>query len=173
MKSINEILRDYTLGETGVEDTNDALREAGAGFHLEPGRNEITEADRRETVVGYFPEQASGWGLLDTGIGPLEKVRVSKGRLECAVNEVLGDGTANMAAFVSICGRVYQVLGDRLAEAAEERREGSALPERVDLGRRADLRNMTAVQETRTGSYAVSYDEHGYAVRAARRGGMA
>ena len=116
MKSINEILKDYTAGETGLEDTNAALKEAGAGYHLEPGRNEITDKDRRETVIGYFPEQANGWGLLDTGTGTLDKVHVVDGRLDHAVNEVLPDRRTNMTAYVTVCGKVYEVLGDRLAE---------------------------------------------------------
>lgn len=116
MKSIKEILKDYTAGEAELEETNAALKEAGAGYHLEPGRNELTDDNRRETVVGYYPEQARGWGLLDTGTGSLEKVRVVNGRLDGPVNEVLADGTANMAAYVTICGKRYQVLGDKLAE---------------------------------------------------------
>ena len=56
MNDINEILRGYTAGEADLERTNAALREAGAGFHLEPGRNELTEEDRRQTTVGYYPE---------------------------------------------------------------------------------------------------------------------
>ena len=51
MKSteIYEILRDYTAGKEGLEETNAALREAGAGFHLTPGRNVLSDAERRET----------------------------------------------------------------------------------------------------------------------------
>ena len=39
---IADILFKYTTGEATLEETNDALKEAEAGFNLEPGRNEIT-----------------------------------------------------------------------------------------------------------------------------------
>lgn len=113
---IYEILRDYTAGEEGLEETNAALREAGAGFRLAPDRNELTEQDRRETVVGYYPEQANGWGLLDTGTGTPDKVHLAGGRLDYPVNEVLPDGSVNMAAYVHICGRTYAVREDVLTE---------------------------------------------------------
>ena len=88
MKAIHEIVRDYTTGEADLEATNAALSEAGAGFSFRPGQNVITDEDRKQTVVGYYPEQASGYGLLDTGTGSMEKVRVAGGRLEYPVNQV-------------------------------------------------------------------------------------
>ena len=71
---INDILRRYTSGGETLENANAALAAAGAGFRLEPGRNEITGEERNQTVTGYAPEQASGFGLLDTGTGAMEKV---------------------------------------------------------------------------------------------------
>lgn len=124
---IYEILRDYTAGKEGLEETNAALREAGAGFHLTPGRNVLSDAERRETVVGYYPEQASGWGLLDTGTGTVDKVHVAGGRLDHAVNEVWEDGSCSMMAYVHICGRVYAVRGDVLAPAGDAGEEGDDL----------------------------------------------
>ena len=50
MKSIDEIIRDYTAGEADLEATNAALAKAKAGFRLEPGKNIITDEDRRQTV---------------------------------------------------------------------------------------------------------------------------
>ena len=171
MKTINEILRDYTTGETDLEAANAALKEAGAGYHLEPGKNELTEEDLRETVVGYYPEQASGWGLLDTGTGSLEKVHVANGRLDHAVNEVLPDGTVNMEAYVTICGQVYAVLEDKLAAIQAECEDCKVppLPERADLRRRTELAGQTVEQRTKTGTYAVTYDGNGYAVTAAKK----
>lgn len=119
MKSTYEIIKAYTGGEKDLVETNAALKERGAGFHLDPTRNEITEENMAETVVGYYPEQANGYGLLDTGTGSLDKVHIRNGRLDCAVNEVLPDGRVNMAAFVFICGRTYCVEGDRLAKLPE------------------------------------------------------
>lgn len=165
--NINEILKDYTAGEADLEKTNAALQEAGAGFGLKPGKNVLTDEDRKQTVVGYYPEQASGWGLLDTGTGSMERVHVINGRLDHAVNQVDGDGKANMTAYVIICGKTYEVLGDTLAEP----RQTDAAPEvqkEVDLSRRMDLAGRQAEQTCRQGCFLVTYDEDGYAVKARR-----
>lgn len=173
MKTINEILKDYTTGETDLEAANAALKEAGAGYHLEPGKNELTEEDRRETTVGYYPEQAHGWGLLDTGTGSLDKVHIVGGRLDHAVNEVLDlpDKPTNMLAYVTICGQVYAVLEDKLAAIQAECEDCKVppLPERADLRRRTELAGKTVEQRTKTGTYAVTYDGNGYAVTAAKK----
>lgn len=116
MKNINETMRKYTAGESTVEETNRALKEAGASFHLDPVRNELTEEEKQATTVGYYPEQANGFGLLDTGTGTMEKVAVTDGTLAYAVNEVREDGSTNMLAFVHICGRCYAVKGRNLVE---------------------------------------------------------
>lgn len=119
MKSINEIVRDYTAGTEDLEKTNAALKDAGAGFRFVPGQNEITDSDRQETVVGYYPHQANGYGLLDTGTGSMEKVPVKEGRLPFAVNEVQPDGSTNGFAYVIICGKTYEVKGDTLVDYRE------------------------------------------------------
>lgn len=168
MNNINEILRDYTTGEADLEKTNAALAEAGAGFCLEPGRNEITDEDRRQTVVGYYPEQATGLGLLDTGTGSMEKVCVYHGRLEHPVNEVQPDGGTNMAAYVIICGKTYEVFGDELREPSEDQVGGRAVQKEVDMRRRTDLAGQTAEQFCRRGHFIVTYDADGYAVKAKR-----
>lgn len=116
MKNINEIIQKYTAGESTVEETNAALKEAGASLHLDPARNELTEAEKRATSVGYYPEQANGFGLLDTGTGIMEKVHVAGGLLDYPVNEVREDGSTNMLAFVYICGRRYEVKGRAMVE---------------------------------------------------------
>lgn len=167
MNNINEILKDYTTGEADLEKTNAALQEAGAGFSLQPGQNEITDADRQETVVGYYPHQACGYGLLDTGTGSMEKVPVKNGKLPFAVNEVQPDGSTNGFAQVVICGRVYEVFGDTLGEV-RERPEDKPVQKEVDLRRRTDLAGQTAEQVCRQGRFLVTYDEMGYAVKARR-----
>lgn len=173
MKNVNEILKDYTAGNEDLEATNAALAEAGAGYHLEPGQNDLTEDNLRETVVGRYPEQASGWGLLDTGTGTVDKVHVAGGKLDYAVNEVLPDGTTNMLAYVTICGRTYEVLGDKLTEVrVDEDCEACKvpqLPRTTDMRRRTELAGQTVEQRTKSGTYAVTYDEDGYAVRATRK----
>lgn len=167
MSNINEILKDYTTGEADLEATNAALVEAGATFSLQPGQNEITEEDRRATMVGYYPSQANGYGLLDTGTGSREKVHVTGGRLDNAVNQVQPDGSTNMAAYVIICGKIYEVFGDVL----EEPRTAEAAPrvqKTVDMSRRPDLAGQTVEQFCRMGHFSVTYDEAGRAVKARR-----
>jgi len=165
---IKSIIRSFTAGETSLEDTNIALEAVGAAFRLDFGRNEITEEERLETLVGYYPNQASGYGLLDTGTGSLDKVRVIKGRLENPVNEVQLDGTTNCRAFVMICGKTYEVLGDRLADVKPDPEPPQPVQKEPDMHRRLDLANQVVEQQTARGRYAVTYDAGGYAVKAAR-----
>ena len=115
-KNINEIMSKYTAGESTVEETNAALNEAGCIFHFDPDRHELTEEEKRATTVGFYPEQANGFGLLDTGTGTMEKVAVTDGTLAYAVNEVREDGSTNMLAFVYICGKRYEVKGRTMVE---------------------------------------------------------
>lgn len=109
MKTIEEILLDYTRGEKDLPETNEALKEAGSGLTLNPSRNEITEEEKRATTVGYYPDQANGWGLMDHGVGSMEKVHVVDGRTP-DVN--MGEETA----YVYIAGRKYRLRGDTLAD---------------------------------------------------------
>ena len=109
MKTIEEILLDYTRGEKDLPETNEALKETGSSLILNPSRNEITEEERRATTVGYYPDQANGWGLMDHGVGDMEKVHVVDGRTP-DVN--MGEEIA----YVYIAGRKYRLLGDILAD---------------------------------------------------------
>ena len=109
MKTIEEILLDYTRGEKDLPETNEALMETGSGLILNPSRNEITEEEKRATTVGYYPDQANGWGLMDHGVGSMEKVHVVDGRTP-DVN--MGEEIA----YVYIAGRKYRLLGDILAD---------------------------------------------------------
>lgn len=113
---IADILFKYTTGEATLEETNDALKEAEAGFNLEPGRNEITPDEMALTTVGDTPGEANGFGLLDTGTGSMEKVHVTNGKLDEAINQVNHDGTTNMLAFVIIGPNRYEVKGDTLTD---------------------------------------------------------
>lgn len=109
MSHLREIINKYTAGEATLETTNNALADAGAGFHLNPKKNILTEEEKRATTVGYYPEQANGYGLLDTGTGSLDKVRVKNGQL---VNCDCG----SMYALFCIAGKTYHVQGRTLTE---------------------------------------------------------
>ncbi len=109
MKTINEIMQDYTSGKTPLEETNKALQEAGAGFHLEPGKNALTEEEIRATTIGYYPDMANGFGLLDSGTGTFDKVRVKAG-------ELVDCDCGSMFALCTMAGRTYEVKGKTLTE---------------------------------------------------------
>ena len=119
--NINDILRDYTSGKENVEATNAALKAAGATFHLEPGKNTLTAKEIKAAVGGPRPEDADGFGLLDTGTGGLDKCHVEHGTLTGgAINQVMADGTTSMRAYVSIGGYTWEVYGDTLGEVRGE-----------------------------------------------------
>ena len=98
MKNITEIIEQYTAGKKNLEETNEALRAAGAQFHLNPEKNVLTEE-----------ESLSGYGLLDTGTGTLDKVQVVNG-------ELANCDCGGMRAFVLMGGKTYEVFGKKLKE---------------------------------------------------------
>lgn len=122
---IADILFKYTTGEATLEETNDALKEAEAGFNLEPGRNEITPDEMALTTVGDTPEEANGFGLLDTGTGSMEKVHVTNGKLDEAINQVNHDGTTNIRARVGAispqCPEAFQTTASAIRPQTTQR----------------------------------------------------
>ena len=109
MKTIEEIILDYTKGEKDLPETNEALKEAGSDLYLDPDRNKLTEEEKHSTTVGYYPDQANGYGLMDHGVGCLEKVHVVNGR---TVDVDMGQETA----YVYMAGKRYRLRGDVLTE---------------------------------------------------------
>ena len=109
MRDLKEIISKYTAGDATLEATNTALEEVGANFHLNPQKNVLSEEEKRATTIGYYPEQANGYGLLDTGTGSLDKVKIKDGKLvncDCGI----------MYALVSMAGRTYHGKGTTLVE---------------------------------------------------------
>ena len=105
----NEILNKYTTGEMTLPEVNEALKAAGSDLYLNPDRNKLTEEEMRGTTVGYYPDQANGYGLMDHGVGAFEKVRVVNGK---TVDVNMGEEYA----LVYIAGHKYQLKGDTLVE---------------------------------------------------------
>lgn len=106
----NEILNKYTTGEMTLPEANEALKEADSDLYLDPNRNVITPEELAETRVGVTPDEANGYGLMDHGVGCLEKVHVLNGR---TVDVDMGQE----AAYVYIGGHKYRLRGDVLTEA--------------------------------------------------------
>ena len=95
--TINEIIAKYTIGEADLDTTNEALKKANAGFHLDPMKNKLTEEEIANGTAG----------LLDTGTGSLDKVLIKDGHL---VNCDCGE----MIAYVLMNGETYKVEGTKI-----------------------------------------------------------
>ena len=113
IKTIEEIILNYTKGEKDLPETNEALKEAGSNIYLNPDRNKLTEEEKRSTTVGYYPDQANGYGLMDHGVGSLEKVHVVNGK---TVDVNMGAEIA----YVYIAGKKYELKGDTLMDTNPE-----------------------------------------------------
>ena len=98
--SIDDILMKYTNGEMDLEKTNQALKEAGTTYHLNPGKNALTEEEIRATTVGTYPDMANGWGLLDTGTGSLEDAINANTKALEKTNSALADMIRQAGALV-------------------------------------------------------------------------
>ena len=109
MSDLENVLLDYTRGEKTLEEANRALKELGCGLTLDPARNLFTARELLETRAGETPDEVNGFGLMDHGVGCMEKVRVVDGR---TVDVDMGRETA----FVYIAGRRYRLRGDVLTE---------------------------------------------------------
>lgn len=109
MKTIEEIILDYTKGEKDLPEANEALKEAGAGFTLDPNRNVITQEEFVETTAGETPDTVNGYGLMDHGVGCMEKVHVVNGK-------TVDVNMCEEYALVYIAGHKYQLKGDTLVE---------------------------------------------------------
>lgn len=66
MKTLEELLFDYTRGDKTLEETNQALKELGSTLRLDPSRNLFSAQELMETRVGETPDEANGWGILTT-----------------------------------------------------------------------------------------------------------
>lgn len=104
-------------GTEAAEDVNAALKKLGVGLSFQPGKQIITPEELMETTVGAVAAKANGYGMLDTGTGFEEKVKVVNGKLvNGAINQVMSDGKTNMYSVVYILDRKYEVKGDTLVD---------------------------------------------------------
>ena len=160
MSKLSDIISLYTKGEKTYEEVNEMLKAEGAGFHLQPGKNELTAEEIAATVVSADPDEVTGWGLLDTGTGSYDKVKVEKGVL-------VNGGVGEMYALVLIGGMMFEVDDTELVPYGTNRpATGTKVQKTLDMGRRKDLAGQCVEQVTARGTYDVYYDDLGYATKA-------
>lgn len=101
-----DIIRAYTKGDLTMEQANAKLKEIGSNVHLTEGAHALTAQEIAETRVGATPQEANGWGLLDTGTGAFfEKVHVVDG-----VTVDYDNGADTNYALVLIGGKMYKIV---------------------------------------------------------------
>lgn len=100
-----EIINKYTRNELTLDEANAKLN----GIKLNPDKNVLSEEEKRTTTVGIYPDMANGWGLLDSGTGTFDKVRVENGKLMNG-----GMGCAEALCFIG--GKTYKVADETLVE---------------------------------------------------------
>lgn len=97
MSKTTDILKEYTDGTSSLEQTNVALKEANAGFHLDPNKHYLSPD---EIMTGSA-------GLLDTGTGTLDKVKIEG-------DELVNCDCGEMVAFVTVQGHTFKVEGKKI-----------------------------------------------------------
>lgn len=112
MNNLEKVILDYSRGEVGLDETNEKLKEMGSNITLNPMRNMFTAEELMNTVVGETPDEANGYGIMDHGVGSMEKVHVVDGRTP-DVN--MGEEIA----FVYIGGKKYELKGDTLVDTED------------------------------------------------------
>lgn len=95
IKEINEIIGKHTAGKATLEETNAALVAIGSDLRLDPKANAIQ------------PDEVGKYGLLDTGTGIFNKVRVQNGKL-------VDTNCGEMPALCMFNGHTYTVIGNIL-----------------------------------------------------------
>jgi hypothetical protein len=161
MTNITEIIGKYSSGEKTLEETNEALKAAGSTVYLDPDKNVITEEEIKASTFSENPEECTGYGLLDSGTGSLDKSYVEKGTLRDV------DMGESYALFI-FGGVTFTVKGKKIVKYEPYKAKTTVLPKTPDMKRRNDLAGQEVVQETRSGKFTVKYDELGYAVSATR-----
>lgn len=108
--TVNEILEKYTTGDMPLDEANEALaKETEGKLQLDPNRNVITQEEFLATTAGDTPDTVNGYGLMDHGVGCMEKVHVVNGK---TVDVNMGEEYA----LVYIAGKKYELKGDTLVE---------------------------------------------------------
>lgn len=162
-KEIDLIFEAKDRGELDVFEVNERLAEQEAGYYLDPWKNVI---HRNEPENIY-----NGVGMMDTGTGTMDKVRLVNGKLTEAVFDPDAFTAENMPRVMVLCaGETYYIAEDGVTLTEDE----PAKPAKRELLRRPDMRRKREYagtvqrQDTAQGFYDVTYNEDGYAVKATR-----
>lgn len=110
-----EIMEKYCAGEISMEEANKLFEEIGAPVHLVEGKNTITPEEAAATVVSDNPAEVSGWGLMNHGIGGMEKMHVDHGKFDYDTGFYLGPTRYPFY----IGGKRFLVDGDHIAAEVE------------------------------------------------------
>ena len=108
MSKMNEIIKKYSTGELTLEQANQQLEDIGSTVRLNPLKNTISGEEMAKTVVSDDPSKVSGWGMMNHGVGSMEKMHIQNGKLDYDTG--FYDGTAVMY----VKGNMYAVNGDHL-----------------------------------------------------------
>lgn len=96
-----DIIKAYTKGEIALDAANEALKNNGAGFHLDPHKHDLTPDEIMNGTAG----------LLDSGTVTLDKVRIDRDNMELI--------DCDMGSSFALCivqGKTYEVKGKKLVE---------------------------------------------------------
>ena len=85
MTKVTEIINDKNLT---TAQKNEKLEKIGSNVRLADGKNVITDAEKKATVVDTEKGIYKGFGLLDHGVGGLDKVEVVSNKLKYNVGEI-------------------------------------------------------------------------------------
>ena len=97
--TVNDIIKAYTNGSYDVVKANEELARVGAGFYLDPHKHELTAEEIENGSAG----------LLDTGTGSLDKVKINPETME-----LINCDCGSMYALCTVRGVTYNVEGVKL-----------------------------------------------------------
>lgn len=162
-KEIDLIFEAADRGEIDVFEVNKRLAEQEAGYYLDPWKNRI---HRNEPENIY-----NGVGMMDTGTGTMDKVRLVNGKLTEPAFNPDSFGADNIPRVMVLCGgETYYIAEDGVTLTEDE----PAKPAKREVLRKPDMRRKKEYagtvqrQYTAAGTYDVTYNEDGYGVKATR-----
>lgn len=106
----NEVMEKYEAGEITLEGANKLFEENNIPVRLYELNNVITGAEMSEAIVSDNPEEVTGWGYMDIGIGSDVKMHVTNGKFEHDTGLHLGK--VNYPFYIK--GKTFWVDGDHI-----------------------------------------------------------